>query len=127
MSSWYLRKQLEIIEKDSLDSQDLARWRILSEFLGTVETLNGYYRAAPSMHRSPLQKVHIEENFGVRPGTCVPPRSPKDELEELEEIKEEWQNDLKEYEKKQDTYHIEEAKEELEGIRRRNGRITKEN
>ncbi|GEM_PF-1946911 len=111
-----LRKQWEIIEKDTLDSQDFARWRILSEFLGTVEILNGYYDSAKHMHKTPMERVNDEERFGIRPGTDVPKRSPEDELEELEGVQEEWQNDLKEYEKKQDIYHIEEAKEELQEI-----------
>ena len=111
-----LRKQWEIIEKDNLDSQDLARWRILSEFLGTIETLNGYYDSAKHMHKTPMEHVHDEERLGIRPGTYVAKRPPEDELEELEGIKQEWQGDLKEAEKQQNTYKIEEAKEELQEI-----------
>lgn len=43
--------------------------KILADMLNTVSTINEYYKAAPDMHQSPMQKVLSGERFGIRPGT----------------------------------------------------------
>jgi IS30 family transposase len=63
-----LRKQWEIAEKENITMQDMNRVKILSDILNTVSTINGYYNAAPNMHKTPLQKVYDLDNLGVRPG-----------------------------------------------------------
>jgi hypothetical protein len=80
-----LRRQWEIIEKETLESQDLARWRILTEVLGTIEVLNGYYDSAKHLHKTPLQRTMDDENLSFRPGTPMVKRSPENDLAELQE------------------------------------------
>jgi hypothetical protein len=115
-----LRRQWEIIEKETLESTDLARWRILTEVLGTIEILNGYYNSAKQMHKSPIQRTMDEEHLGARPGTPIVKRSPEDELAELQEVESEWLKDLQEAEEKakltHSNYEVDEIKDELEGI-----------
>jgi hypothetical protein len=64
-----LRKQYEIVDKEIITKEDVWRAKILVDMLNTVSTINNYYKAAPDMHQSPMQKVLNEERFGVRPGT----------------------------------------------------------
>jgi hypothetical protein len=69
MTKQILRKQCEIVEKERITKEDMWKSRILADMLNTINTINEYYNAAPSMHQSPMQKVLSEENFGIRPGT----------------------------------------------------------
>lgn len=64
-----LRRQWEIVEKERVTKEDMDRAKVLVDIMNTVSTINGYYSAAPELHRSPMQKVLGENNFGVRPGT----------------------------------------------------------
>jgi transcriptional regulator with XRE-family HTH domain len=125
-----LRKQLEIIEKDKLDSQDLAKWRILSEFLTTIETLHGYYKATRhSYGYDPTEIALIANEFKTRPEAPKP--KPREKLETVEdEIKgveadlEYWYGRLEEAKKESNELEIDdvkgyivEHKDQLETIR----------
>ncbi len=66
-----LRKQCEIVDKEHITKEDMYRAKILSDILSTVSTINEYYKAAPDLHRTPMQKVINEDRFGVRPGTKI--------------------------------------------------------
>src|SRR5919106_1073204 len=65
-----LQKQFEIVnKKDDITQSDVNRAKILTDMLGTVSTLNGYYDSAPNKHKSPESKIYAERDFGIRPGT----------------------------------------------------------
>ena len=64
-----LRKQYEIVDKERITKEDVWRAKVLADMLNTVVTINDYYKAAPEMHQTPMQRVLSEERFGVRPGT----------------------------------------------------------
>jgi hypothetical protein len=64
-----LRKQCEIVDKEHITKEDVWRAKILADMLNTVSCINYYYKAAPDMHQSPMQKVLSEDRFGVRPGS----------------------------------------------------------
>jgi hypothetical protein len=67
----------------------MNRAKILSDILNTVATLDEYYTAAPHMHRTPIQKVYDEQNFGIRPCTPTHKMTAKEEEEELRYLEEE--------------------------------------
>jgi hypothetical protein len=48
-------------------------------------TINDYYKAAPEMHQTPMQRVFREENFGIRPGTKTRIHKLTPDEEEVEE------------------------------------------
>ncbi len=87
-----LRKQYEIVDKEHITKEDVWRAKILTDMLNTVSTINEYYRAAPEMHQTPMQKVLRVENFGIRPGTKTRVHKMTDEdmrtLEEWDAIEE---------------------------------------
>jgi IS30 family transposase len=88
-----LRKQFEIIEKKDITPQDIAKAKILSDMLNTVDKINAYYEVGPSKHCSPELKICRERDFGVRPGTrerrYEEPTSEEFEAERREEEEEE--------------------------------------
>lgn len=84
-----LRKQYEIVDKERITKEDVSKAKILADMLNTVSTINDYYKAAPDMHQSPMQKVLNEERFGVRPGTKIHNLTPEDDDEEMKTL-EEW-------------------------------------
>jgi hypothetical protein len=63
------RKQYEIVDKEHITKEDVWRAKILADMLNTVSTINDYYKAAPDMHKSPMEQVLSSDRFGVRPGT----------------------------------------------------------
>jgi hypothetical protein len=65
------RKQSEIVEKEKITKEDVWRAKILADLLNTVSTINDYYKAAPEMHKNPMEKVLSEREFGVRLGTKI--------------------------------------------------------
>ena len=69
MVKFILRKQSEIVDKENITKQDMCKAKILGDLLNTISTLNGYYNAAPNMHRTPMQIAYATDRFGVRPGT----------------------------------------------------------
>lgn len=83
-----LRKQCEIVDKERITKEDVWRAKVLADMLNTVSTINNYYKAAPDYHRTPMQKVLNDDNFGIRPGS----RGHKLTLEEEEQM-------LKDFEK----------------------------
>ena len=84
-----LRKQSEIVDKERIAKEDVYRAKILSDMLNTVSTINGYYKAAPDLHRTPMQKVLGENNFGIRPGTKIHKMTPEEEEQLLKDWEEE--------------------------------------
>lgn len=82
-----LRKQYEIVDKERITKEDVWMAKILADMLNTVSTINDYYKAAPDMHQSPMQKVWREERFGIRPGnkTRVHVMTPDEDMNTLEE------------------------------------------
>ena len=84
-----LRKQWEIADKEYITSQDMNRAKILSDILSTVATINEYYKAAPGMHKSPIQAVYDVDRFGVRPGTKIHKLTAKEE----EQLLKDWAED----------------------------------
>ena len=86
-----LRKQWEIVDKERITKEDMDRAKVLVDIMNTVSTINGYYSAAPELHRSPMQKVLGENNFGVRPGTRI--RTYKMTPEEEEAELKAWEED----------------------------------
>jgi hypothetical protein len=65
------RKQCEIVDKEHVTKEDVWRAKILADMLNTVSTINEYYKAAPVMHKNPMQQVLSEREFGIRPGTKI--------------------------------------------------------
>ena len=115
-----LRKQWEIVDKEHIDDQDLHKWRLLTEILGTVETLHGYYDKAKHMHRSPeLAIYYTEDKLGPRPGTSIKHRKValEDEIDMLKDTEEDWQDILNKGTARQDLQSVKEAKDSLEEIR----------
>ena len=88
-----LRKQWEIAEKENITVEDMNRLKVLADICDTVNTLNEYYSSAKGLHRTPMEKVYDNENFGIRPGTRIKKiREPTpEELEE--EMREEAESD----------------------------------
>ena len=87
-----LRKQFEIVDKETITHQDIVRAKILSDMLNTVNTINEYYNAAPSKHISPELQIYEDRKFGLRPGTRIkhiPEQTPEEERAELQEMYEE--------------------------------------
>jgi hypothetical protein len=75
-----LRKQSEIVDKERITKEDMYRAKILSDMLNTVSTINDYYKAAPDLHRTPMQKALDVDRFGVRPSSRPPHKlTPKEE------------------------------------------------
>jgi hypothetical protein len=115
-----LRKQWGIIDKEGdIDVHDLHKWRFLSEILGTVETLNGYYDKAKHMHRTPeLAMYYSEDKLGPRPGApCKQRRTVEDEIDMLKYSEEEWQEILTKDTANQDIKSVKEAQESLQEIK----------
>jgi DNA-binding CsgD family transcriptional regulator len=69
MVKFILKKQSEIVDKENITKQDMYRAKILGDMLNTINTLNGYYNAAPNMHRTPMQMTYDTDRFGVTPGS----------------------------------------------------------
>ena len=70
MVKFVLRKQSEIVDKENITKEDMCRAKVLGDMLNTINILNGYYNAAPNMHRTPMQMAYdTTDRFGVRPGT----------------------------------------------------------
>jgi hypothetical protein len=84
-----LRKQYDIVDKKCITKEDVWRAKILADMLNTVSTINDYYKTAPDMHKSPIQKVLSERDFGIRPGTKIHKLTLEEEKEELKTL-EEW-------------------------------------
>jgi DNA-binding CsgD family transcriptional regulator len=86
-----LRKQWEIVDKEQITKEDMDKAKILVDIMNTVNTINGYYNAAPALHRSPLQKVFDNDNFGIRPGsrTRIYKMTPEEEEAEFKAWEEE--------------------------------------
>jgi DNA-binding CsgD family transcriptional regulator len=70
-SKLILKKQWEIVNKERITKEDIYRAKVLVDMLSTVGTINEYYKVAPDLHRSPIQKVLSEDRFGVRPGSKI--------------------------------------------------------
>ena len=83
-----LRKQWEIVDKERITKEDMDRAKVLVDIMNTVSTINGYYSGAPELHRSPMQKVLGENNFGVRPGTKIHKMTPEEEEQLLKDMAE---------------------------------------
>jgi hypothetical protein len=93
-----LQKQFDIVNKeDDITQSDMNRAKILTDILGTVSTINGYYDSAPDKHMSSISKIHHDERFGVRPGTRTRTITMTEE-EEMAEMKEWEEEDRKERE-----------------------------
>jgi hypothetical protein len=84
-SKLILKKQWEIFDKEPITKQDIYRAKVLVDMLRTVGTINEYYKAAPDLHRSPMQKVLTEDRFGVRPGTKIHKMTPEEEEQMLKD------------------------------------------
>ena len=80
---------MEIVNKDTVTKEDMDRAKVLVDILGTVATINDYYNAAPIMHKTPIQKVFHEENFGIRPGSRTHKMTPEEE----EQLLKDWAED----------------------------------
>jgi hypothetical protein len=65
------------------------RAKILGDIMNSINSINGYYNTAPGLHKTPMQKVFHEDNFGVRPGT----RIHKLTTEEEEALLKAWKED----------------------------------
>lgn len=61
----------------------------MADMLNTVSTINDYYKGAPHMHKSPMEQVLSERDFGIRPGTKIHKLTLEEEKEELKTL-EEW-------------------------------------
>lgn len=88
MVKFVLRKQSEIFDKENITKQDMCRAKVLGDMLNTINTLNGYYNAAPNMHRSPMRMAYDTDRFGVRPGTRTHKLTRAEEVRLLKEIEE---------------------------------------
>ena len=84
-----LRKQWEIVNKEGkLTKEDIYKAKVLADILNTVSTINEYYKAAPELHRTPMQAVYDADNFGVRPGTKMYKLTPEEEEQMLKDMAE---------------------------------------
>lgn len=82
-----LKKQWEIANKqECLTSDDMLRLKVLADIKETVATINGYYDAAPRMHRTPMQIAYSTDRFGIRPGTRTHKLTPEEEEQLLKEM-----------------------------------------
>lgn len=79
MVKFILRKQCEIVDKANITKQDMCRAKVLGDLVNTINTLNGYYNAAPNMHRIPMQIAYATDRFGIRPGTRTHKLTPEEE------------------------------------------------
>lgn len=84
-----LKRQMEIVNKDTITKEDMDRAKVLVDILGTVATINDYYSAAPRMHRTPMQAALSADSFGIRPGTKIH----KLTAEEEEQLLKDWDED----------------------------------
>jgi hypothetical protein len=84
-----LQRQMDIVNKDTITKEDMDRAKVLVDILGTVATINEYYKAAPGMHKSPIQAVYDVDRFGVRPGTKIHKLTAKEE----EQLLKDWAED----------------------------------
>jgi len=84
-----LRRQWEIVDKEHITREDMDRARVLLDIMNTVSTINGYYNAAPALHRTPMQKALAEDRFGIRPGRRTIKLTPEEE----EAMLREWEED----------------------------------
>jgi hypothetical protein len=80
----------------------MCRAKVLGDLLNSINILNGYYNAAPNMHRTPMRMVYDTDKFGIRFGTTAHELTPEEEewllkeMEEDEDAKEEAPAELKE-------------------------------
>jgi transposase len=98
-----LKKQSEIVDKERITKEDVYRARILSDMLNTVNTIGEYCKAAPNLHRTPIQKAYDVDRFGVRPGTRIRKLTLEEEealLKEMEEDDAAEESELKAFEYK---------------------------
>jgi len=85
-----LRKQWEIVNKEGkLTKEDIYKSKVLADILNTVSTINEYYKAAPELHRTPMQAVYDVDRFGIRPGTKIHKMTPEEE----EQMLKDWEED----------------------------------
>jgi len=85
-----LRKQWEIVNKEGkLTKEDIYKAKVLADILNTVSTINEYYKAAPELHRTPMQAVYDVDRFGIRPGTKIHKMTPEEE----EQMLKDWEED----------------------------------
>jgi hypothetical protein len=84
-----LRRQMEIVNKDTITKEDMDRAKVLVDILGTVATINEYYSAAPRMHKTPMQEALSADAFGFRPGTKIHKMTPEEE----EQMLKDWEED----------------------------------
>ena len=89
MVKFVLRRQMEFVDKERITREDMDKAKVLSDILNTVSTINEYYRAAPMMHKSPVQAAYDVDNLGVRPGTRTIKLTPEEE----EAMLREWEED----------------------------------
>ena len=81
-----LRKQWEIVNKEGkLTKEDIYKAKVLADILNTVSTINEYYKAAPELHRTPMQAVYDVDRFGIRPGTKIHKMTPEEEEQMLKD------------------------------------------
>jgi hypothetical protein len=91
-----LRRQWEIVDKEHITREDMDRAKVLVDIINTVSTINGYYNAAPALHRTPMQAVLRNDDFGARPGSRT--RTLKITDEDLKAWEEEDERELAEEE-----------------------------
>ena len=75
----------------------MRRARILSDILNTVSTLNEYYKAAPTLHQDPMQRVIMDDRIGVRPGTRARKMTPEEEDQLLKDMAEDDRSRIKDF------------------------------
>ena len=85
MVKFVLRRQMEIVGKDTITKEDMDRAKVLVDILGTVATINEYYSAAPRMHKTPIQTAYDVDSLGIRPGTRIRKMTPEEEEQMLKD------------------------------------------
>jgi hypothetical protein len=108
-----LQKQIEIVEKEVMTSQDVIRAKMLLDLLGTVGTLNEYLKEGKDLHRTPIQLGYDAERYGIRPGTKVSKISEEEFDEQLRMEQEEDRKQQLEYERLDDEAEVEAEEEDL--------------
>jgi transposase len=84
-----LKTQVEIVNMEGcIPEAGLRRAKILSDILNTVSTLNEYYKAAPTLHQDPMQRVIMDDRIGTRPGTRTRKMTPEEEDQLLKDMAE---------------------------------------
>jgi hypothetical protein len=91
-----LRRQWEIVDKEHITREDMDRAKVLVDIMNTVSTINGSYNGASALHRTPMQAILRNDDFGVRPGSRT--RTLKITDEDLKAWEEEDERELAEEE-----------------------------